>query len=148
MNYLIRCLTLFDITASGVRQRTCPVDTDHKQWLLARNQQCNLDTILQAISIRALPETTGMPRKTVLHTHRFGTKFKRRVNSWIFEFTVADISMWAEDNDRLYNLKLDCANVPMIACGTETANLGICLQSMNAEENNIYFEILEHASNQ
>lgn len=142
MSYLIRCSTLFDITVTGVRHRTCPVDYDQNVWLLARNQQCNFDTIVQSISIRSLPELVSTPKLIINQKHKFGSVFKPKCKFWQFEFTVGDITVWQNDTDYLYHLYADCADVPMIICGTEVKNLNRTL-CITEDCKNVDFELIK-----
>lgn len=145
MSYLIRCSTLFDITATGVRNRTCPADAEPDKWLLARNQQCNFDTVIQSISIRSLPEVVSVPVVLSNQKHSFGTIYKPRLKFWQFDFTVSDITVWKLDSDDLYYLYSDCQDVPMIVCGTEIKNISRSLSTQSSERN-IYFEVMRYES--
>lgn len=146
MSYLIRCSTLFDITATGVRHRTCPADTDPAKYLLERNQQCNFDTVIQSISIRSLPEIQSMPAPVQNNKkHLFGSIYKSKSKCWEFDFTVADLSVWKSDVDDLFYLNNDCHGVPMIVCGTEIKNITHTL-SVNPADKNIYFTVISHES--
>lgn len=140
MSYLIRCYTLFDITATGARQRSCPVDIEPRDWNQKRNQQCNFDTVVQSISIRSLPEILSNPRLGLDKPAYFGTQY-RRPRYWQFDFSVSDVTVWQQNHNSLYYLYQDCEGIPMIICGTEVKNLpGILL--IGEQNRNIYFEVL------
>ena len=149
MSYSLRCITLFDITASGVSQRNKPVDMDLETYVYRRNTQCNFDTILQAISLRSLPEITSMPVKITLSpaiSENFGYVLMQNpepVVAWSFDFQVGSISVFNNRDGELGALYADCESVPMIICGTEIPALCKSLE-INAEQRNIYFYVLDH----
>ena len=63
MSFRIECYTLFDITQTGVLNRSRPVDgQDLDQWVHKRNTQANFDTLLQIISLRSQPEIVSSPK--------------------------------------------------------------------------------------
>lgn len=135
MSNLIRCRTLFDITATGTRggfrnlqpgQRDDQghVITDIDHWHRSRNQQRNWETLNQIISLRCLPQEIKSPQRQDL--------------AWQFEFRVDSIA--ALSNDRsLGALINDCENVPMILGLDEQAGLAPFLVTQGAETN-IWFE--------
>ena len=72
MTVRIKCTTRFDITETGIRNRTYRANielkdktgqtiTTHKDWQKSRNQQCNWETVNQVISLRTLPERISTP---------------------------------------------------------------------------------------
>jgi hypothetical protein len=134
----IRCITTFDITATGVRSNFnanripfqdaagTPI-TDIQQWTRSRNQQRNWETINQLISLRCLPSDITMPEKI---THD-------GVETWSFEFDIEDATMIASADHELGSLKSDCNGIPMIMGLDETANQTSCLDP----DHNIVFEV-------
>ena len=67
MSYRISCYTLFDITQTGVLNRTKPNEgQDLAEWVQKRNTQCNFDTVLQVIALRSQPEIVNFPSKEVI----------------------------------------------------------------------------------
>lgn len=133
MNHKIICYTLFDITNTGVPNRARHAeDEDHDTWLLARNQQCNFDTILQVISLRSQPEVITSPQKLLLATadsiffkdNFFGFVYDQLIEQeispcWMFVFEVQHSSVFEDGISPLGALYEDCDNIPMIKCGTE-----------------------------
>ena len=108
----IRCTTRFDITATGVTGHCKPSRlpfTDasgqrinsESEWNRARNQQRNLETITQLLSLRTQIDNVTIP---VLNDN----------NQWSFEFEVESDTIFALGNDPLAVLKEDCHGVPML----------------------------------
>jgi hypothetical protein len=114
----IRCATTFDITATGVTghykpsrvpfsdrsgQKICN-ETD---WLQARNQQRNWETVTQLISLRTQIDNITDPK---LHEDK-----------WVFEFEIESDTIFTRDSDPIGVLKDDCQGVPMLvgAAGTD-----------------------------
>ena len=96
MNFRITCYTLFDITQTGVLNRSRPsVDQDMTDWTCKRNTQANFDTILQVISLRSQPESLSIPKKTLI-------KFDDFEN---FGFLFQQI-----ESENISNLKNDVSN--------------------------------------
>ncbi len=150
MSFKVTCYTLFDITQTGVLNRTKPSpDLEIKEWTYRRNTQCNFDTILQVISLRAQPEFISVPKKTFIRFdtfENFGFLFTQKENEeyscWKFTFEISHPAVFDDGINNLGNLYNDCHNVPMILCGTEWNKLPTFLDS-SPELKNIYFEI-EH----
>jgi hypothetical protein len=140
MTVRIRCLTRFDITETGVKNRnhkarivfrdtTGREITNEFEWNRARNQQSNWETVNQIISLRTLPENISQP------VHNVNTGI------WSFEFAVVDpASIICNDNPVGYLLN-DCAGVPMILGLDETPNITPFLVSTGTDTN-IWFELL------
>jgi hypothetical protein len=109
----IRCQTLFDCSPTGVtghfRPGQIPFNddtgktiTDLNQWSFARNQQRNLETIVQMISLRAQPEITEKPC-AVDSTWEF-----------VFEVESAGVYSLTGELDDLSALADECSGIPMI----------------------------------
>lgn len=127
----INCRTLFDVTATGVRshyrESQIPFEdaagqhiTNLDQWNRARNQQRNLETLHQIISLRTLPENISLPTNN---------------NAWCFEFDVPNTDALGDD---LSLLLADCAGVPMITGLGESETPGSYLQP----NINIWFSVV------
>jgi hypothetical protein len=113
----IQCRTLFDITQTDVRhqfnQSQMPFHdtaghliTNHREWMLARNQQRNWETLVQILSLRIQPVDLSRP--------------KRSDDWWQFEFAVENLSGLALEDRQLGLLEKDAAMVPMLIGLTET----------------------------
>lgn len=144
--YRISCYTLFDITKTGVLNRSKPIDDSVNDWLKRRNTQCNFDTILQVISLRSQPEVTKIPVKCQMNTEDFD-KFGFLYNTeepcyyWKFEFEIQHPSVFENGIKPLGALYNDCEGVPMISIeGQHPA----CPKFLNVsvELQNIYFEVV------
>jgi hypothetical protein len=147
MSNRIKCYTLFDITKTGIRQRSkVPEGVDEDKFIYQRNTQVNLDTILQVISLRSQPELVSDITKFLINLEEFGEfgfmyqQEDELCNCWEFVFEVQHHNVF--DNDELFgNLYRDCDNIPMIKVGTEF-NKVINLLDSSPEFKNIHFEIL------
>jgi hypothetical protein len=145
MNHRLTCYTLFDITNTGVPNRARPTDSEnYNEWVYKRNTQCNFDTILQAVSLRAQPEVIKKPKKIDIKfsdVNYFGQnykQYKKVVPCWTFEFTIHHSSVFEDGIEELGYLYKDCHNIPMIKCGTEIENLSNCLDT-TFELRNVFF---------
>lgn len=115
----ISCYTLFDITKTGIANRARPGDDiiDTSDWMHKRNTQCNFDTILQVISLRAQPDVINDPKKiSMILDNKFGKIYRNnsKHNVWSFDFTVQNSSVFEDGIQELGYLYQDCISVPMI----------------------------------
>ena len=148
MSFRITCYTLFDITQTGVLNRSRPaMDQDMIDWTFKRNTQANFDTILQVISLRSQPESLSIPKKTLIKFddfENFGFLFQQIENEtypmWEFSFDIQHHSVFNDGISELGALYNDCNGVPMILCGTEWEKLPSFLDS-SEELKNIYFTV-------
>ena len=151
MSFRITCYVLFDITQTGVKNRTNPSqDIPSDIWLLKRNTQCNFDTLLQAISLRSQPEVVNFPVKTQIRfdeSDYFGFLFEQQEDEvydcWTFDFDIQHPSVFDDGISELGALYKDCDNVPMIKCGTTWDKLPAFLDTSD-ELRNIYFKVIEN----
>ena len=144
--YRIRCYTLFDITQTGVLNRSKPAQNDVEGWIKRRNTQCNFDTVLQVISLRSQPDVTKLPTKVEMKEEdfvRFGFLYQYQEPSycWKFEFEVQHTSVFVSGTDELGALYKDCEGVPMLLCNNQYENLNTFLNT-TVELKNIHFEVL------
>jgi len=151
MSYTITCYTLFDITPTGVVNRSRPVvDEELMPWLYKRNTQCNFDTVLQAISLRSQPEITRIPEKIQIRLDEFtefGFLYQQQENElyncWSFDFSIQHASVFNDDTNDLGALYSDCDTVPMIKTDTIWDKLPSFLDT-TVELRNIYFKVVQH----
>jgi hypothetical protein len=150
MSFKISCYTLFDITHTGVINRSRPSPEDDPEvWLLNRNTQCNFDTLLQAISLRSQPEIIDYPKQvkiTFAEFENFGFLFEEEteeINCWTFEFNIQHPSVFDNGISELGSLYSDCDQVPMIKTNTAWDKLPAFLDSSD-ELRNIYFKVIEN----
>lgn len=143
--YRIRCYTLFDITQTGVLNRSKPTEQDVESWIKRRNTQCNFDTVLQVISLRSQPEVVRLPSVSELSETEqdlFGFLYtKEDANCWKFEFEVQHPSVFENGITPLGALYKDCEGVPMITCDDQHS---LCPKFLDTspELKNIHFEVL------
>jgi len=144
MSQRLSCYTLFDITKTGVLNRARPGTevTDNNDWFRKRNTQCNFDTILQVISLRAQPDVTKDPQMKLMDLNDieyFGYTFKsKNVPVWTFDFEIQHSSVFEDGIIELGALYKDCQGVPMIRCDTQWAKAGDMLD-ITSETRNIFF---------
>ena len=150
MSFKISCYTLFDITQTGVINRSRPgVDDDPELWLHKRNTQCNFDTIVQAVSLRSQPEDITIPvlnKIKLSEFDKFGFLFEEEdseINCWSFEFTINHPSVYNDGINELGSLYSDCDQIPMIKTSTAWNKLPEFLDSSD-ELGNIYFKVVEN----
>ena len=146
MSFRITCYTLFDITYTGVlnRNRIDPTQNS-RDWVYKRNTQCNLDTILQVISLRSQPEIVENPVRLDIkfdEFEHFGFLFTQEESEtypcWKFVFDIQHPKVFDDGISDLGSLYNDCDSVPMILCGTEWEKLPSFLDT-SPELKNIYF---------
>lgn len=144
MSHRIACYTLFDITKTGVLNRSRPgVDIENvDEWFIKRTTQCNFDTILQVISLRAQPDVVNEPREMsmVIDDSNFGYiyKDKKKHTIWTFDFEVQHSSVFEDGIQDMGALYKDCEGVPMLKSGRELSTLNNEL-SIDNSNRNIYF---------
>jgi hypothetical protein len=130
------CRTFFDITATGVtghvksaripfRDLTGREITDYTLWNYSRNQQRNLETITQIISMR---------------TQLFDlTDPVQQDRIWTFEFETETDGVFGDRSDPTRILRLDSEGVPMIIDLDNQKNLASVLINSGTDQN-IWFE--------
>jgi hypothetical protein len=141
----IRCYTLFDITQTGVLNRSAPTGDDIEFWVKKRNTQCNFDTILQVISLRSQPEVVKLPVYIELNDVEcgiFGFLYENeKLNAWKFEFEVQHSSVFENGIISFGALYKDCEGVPMIIIDSQQS---LCPRFLDTsiELKNIHFEVV------
>lgn len=136
----IRCRTLFDCSATGVtghfRPGQVPFDDNTGKvinniddWSFARNQQRNLETIMQMISLRAQPTITDYPYNN------------NGVWEFVFEVESAGVYSATGDLHDLGSLINECAGIPMILNLNESQVTEPCLIT-HGPNKNIWFETI------
>ena len=135
----VRCLTYFDITATGVKnhykQSRIPFD-DHagntistaESWQRSRNQQRNWETVNQLISLRALPVEISDPER-ITHNDR---------TAWTFEFIIEQSGAVEINGDPVGALIKDSDMIPMIT-GLDESPMTDKLLTPN---HNIFFNVV------
>ena len=149
MSFKISCYTLFDITQTGIVNRSQPKpDDDPEVWLHNRNTQCNFDTIVQAVSLRSQPENITTPIFNKIKFDEFENfgfllENDEQVICWTFDFEIQHPSVFNDGNSELGSLYSDCDSVPMIKTKTAWDKLPSFLDSSD-ELRNIYFKVLNN----
>lgn len=143
----INCYTLFDITDTGIRSHIrsaqFPMKDKHgnainneKEWIRARNQQRNWETVLQIISLRSQPLRIIGPRKIDV---KWGKK-EQKINAWRFNFEVEHSNVFYSKNNELGLLVDDANGVPMLTGLNESIEMPPYLLA-TGNLVNIYFEL-------
>lgn len=149
MSFKVSCYTLFDITQTGVINRSKPsTDEDPVVWLAKRNTQCNFDTILQVVSLRSQPEDISTPKVKQINLsdfENFGFLLENdeSIKCWEFSFTIHHPSVFNDGITELGSLYSDCDRVPMIKTEGIWDKLPSFLDSSD-ELRNIYFKVVEN----
>ena len=140
---------MFDITKTNVTSKKSLLNAttvEALDWQNKRNTQCNLDTVIQVVSLRAQPENVTDPVKLALdpeNFENFGFLYStEEPNScWAFEFSVNYKSVFSDGHDDLGSLYTDCDLVPMIKNDRNYSQMPSFLDT-SPELRNIYFEVL------
>ena len=144
----IECRCLFDITATAINghQRNIQYPYISKSgikinnaWELAqaRNQQRNLDTILQLIGMRTQLFEVTNPEIVTESIPEFAWA-GNNVKVWRFFFEIEPQSQWTVDNDDFWVLKNDSHSTPMLLGLTETASMDPWIVTQGNRINTIY----------
>jgi len=148
MSHRICCYTLFDITQTGVLNRSKPQTADVANWLHRRNTQCNFDTVLQVISLRSQPEVIKVPHIMEFRFDefdKFGFLYQQEEDTvykcWKFEFEIQHSSVFEDGITPLGALYRDCEGVPMIICEGQYNKTPAFLDT-TPDLKNIYFEVI------
>ena len=107
------CQTVFDLTPTGVTghfknaqtpfvDQTGQLITSQEDWNHARNQQRNLETILQILSLRTQIFGVTDPIKDYTGSR------------WMFEFETETAGAFGSDEDPVMTLRIDANGVPML----------------------------------
>ena len=138
----IRCITLYDVTKTGVSSRRKSLDNlqvDQKQL----RQHCNFETLLQIIGLRCQPEDITNPTKIETLAATWGNLYavSGKITAWQFEFTVGNDAIFTHHDDQLYHLRNDCVGVPMLLDLEEVLDLPNTID-ISEQYKNIHFEVI------
>lgn len=133
----IRCLTLFDITETGITGHFRPTQipftnrvgntiSNITDWNRSRNQQRNFETITQVLQLR---------------TQIFDVTAPVKNGKWEFEFDVEATEIYQLAQDTFGILKQDCEDVPMIIGLDDEYVLTPSLVTSGSQQN-IWFELI------
>jgi hypothetical protein len=147
----VTCHTLFDITRTGVtshlkstampfQDQSGTVIQSAAEWNRARNQQRNLETIIQLLSLRTQPFNVTQPRSESLDlSHRdFGSNHTGTHQVWSFSFEIEHAEIFQVGNNDLALLAQDAETVPMLTGLSETAVLDPWCKTQG-QDCNLYF---------
>lgn len=138
----IRCVTLYDITQTGVGRRVSHIAQVSIDIIKQRNQQINFETILQIVSMRCQPENITTPQCSTQKIRRyFGTAYPTKALCWEFTFTVDRPDVFVNGNQVLGHLYGDSDGVPMLIKLDESLELPTQI-NITDKYKNIYYETL------
>lgn len=125
-------ITLVDISPTGVIHGNS----------LERDQQRNLETVLQAIGLRAQPLDMQGPKmiECNLENLEFGNMYEGLHRVWVMNFSVEHDDVWLEENNATAGLEQDFEQVPVITGLTETARFMLPIFYPHGAIKNIYFK--------
>lgn len=134
----IQCRTIFDITETGItghyKPQRIPFSdlaghniVDQSSWDRARNQQRNLETIVQLLQLRTQIFDVSTP---VNHN-----------NYWNFSFAVEFEGIYQQEQDTFGILKQDCEGVPMLT-GLDEKFVTNLFLTTDGSQQNIWFDVV------
>lgn len=126
--------TLVDISKTDVTQHT-------PEWITERNQQRNLDTVLQLISLKTQPIDIKYFKPVLEHlsNYTFGVDYQGEHRVWRIDWSTEYDHVYAKGPDRYGILKEYCTQSPIILNLNETARPSIPLLYPSGPSKNIYF---------
>jgi hypothetical protein len=107
------------------------------EWRFARQQQSNLEVLLQVMSLRVQLHNIishGVVKES-LSKHKFDKHFTGKQNVWSLTFEVEQIDALSDGDNPIGALCNDCNHVPMLINLNETVNDNY----LNCTNPNIYF---------
>lgn len=130
--------TLVDITDSGVTN-------SRDENVLGYNQNQNLNTLLQLISMRSQPidfEVTKLEDQP-MSRFRFGSSFKNRHTVWKLTFFSEHDKVYEQNEDPIYFLWADCDGAAFTRNLTETAGFDTStFETLAPRRVNLYFNLI------
>lgn len=134
----IQCRTIFDITETGTtgqfRPQQVPFNNranntivDQATWARSRNQQRNLETILQLLQLRTQIFDVTVPINDKGY--------------WSFLFSIEFEGIYQQGQDAFGILKQDCEDVPMLI-GLDESFVTNTMLTTHGSQQNIWFEII------
>jgi hypothetical protein len=142
--------TLFDITETGVvrsfKMDNLPFTTKSGvtilrefEWRFARQQQSNLEVLLQVMSLRVQLHNIVIynPSKESLNKHKFDKGFKGKQRVWSLAFEVEHAEALGDGDNPIGALCNDCNHVPMLINLNETIEDNY----LDCTNPNIYFTL-------
>lgn len=145
MSHKITCHIMFDITYTGIRQRSkIPEGVNIENFIYQRNTQHNFDTVLQVISLRSQPEILTYPIVNNINLNDFeyfGFMYTdESVSVWSFDFQVQHSNVFDDGNSIFGYLYNDFNGIPLILCGKEYQKLTNFID-IYPETKNIHFTL-------
>ena len=123
--------TLIDITATGVTVTNS----------IERNQQRNLETLIQVLGLRTQIIEFINPIVTIelMREHAFGSSYLGEHNVWKFSFFIGFADLYFKDGRTFGCLEDDLYCVPIISGLTETIIIDKSVFTPTGDYQNIYF---------
>jgi hypothetical protein len=150
----ITVYTLFDVTETGVvrsfKMNNLPFTTKsgitilrELEWRFARQQQSNLEVLLQVMSLRTQLHNVTMHSVVSenVNKHKFHKSFKGKHNVWSLTFDTEHIDALSSGDGPLGALCSDCNHVPMLMDLNETISTEPYSNYLDCTNANIYFTL-------
>ena len=129
-------LTLVDITRTGVTRSR---DTDN----IERNQQRNLETLIQCMGLRG--QVQHMQGPVVVTSDvgdlEFGEFFEGEQKVWVWTWAVENPEVYTLGDDILGALKTDFEQIPIIVGLEESAKFMLPIFYPHGAIKNVYFKL-------
>jgi hypothetical protein len=126
-----RIVTLVDISRTQARR----ADENSKMYA----QQCNFNTLIQAIGLRANPDWSSDPR---MYDGSLPSPLQGKARYWKWEFDVEREDLFVENDNPVALLERDLNGVPIIVGLDETADVDPPIFSTIGKNINTYVEII------
>lgn len=117
----IEIQTLFDITKTNIVRnyspalvKSHPTINTKEEWVKARQQETNWETIIQVISLRSNPVDIKYPNVEKIDLKNFGYHMFFGL-AWKFSFVIETDSVFHDGTNPIGLLLDDMNNVPMIS---------------------------------
>lgn len=145
---IIVCHTLVDVTPTGTigHFKKDQTQQDFAGWTYSRNQQRNLETLIQIISLRAQPSNLETPRQQRLDLSQcnFGPAYTGVHTVWSFRFSVEYTGVYDLNGQSLMALVQDLDHVPCIFGLSETVQSPQAMFLSQGPNLNTYFKFLDN----
>jgi len=129
-------LTLVDITPTRVTRSR---DSDNVQ----RNQQRNLETLIQCMGLRCQVQHLQGPVSvyTDVSDLEFGELFEGEQKVWVWTWAVENPEVYGNDEDPIGTLKSDFEQIPIVTGLEETAKFMLPILYPHGTIKNVYFKL-------
>ena len=138
----IKCFSLIDITNTGtIGNYRNGNSVNLSTWNQTRNQQRNLETIIQVVNLRTQPLDMSkiVSAKEDLSLHKFGFRYTGSHMVWSFQFSIEHYGVLDSNGIPLKELTDSLNDAPCISKLNETIEIVNPVFKTDGELCNIYF---------